>query len=70
MSVVDEYIGTARFIFKKLRTPVGDVRFNYVCLRYENYCQKTLLDFFVDTMIKDMIIHLRVRLLNRIPLRY
>lgn len=37
MSVVDEYIGTARFIFKKLRTPVGDVRFNYVCLRYENY---------------------------------
>jgi hypothetical protein len=37
MSVVDEYIGTARFIFKKLKTPVGNVRFNYLCLRYENY---------------------------------
>lgn len=37
MSVVDEYIGTARFIFKKLRTPVGNVRFNYLCLRYENF---------------------------------
>jgi hypothetical protein len=37
MSVVDEYIGTARFIFKKLRTPVGNVRFNYICLRYENF---------------------------------
>jgi hypothetical protein len=37
MSVVDEYIGTARFIFKKLRTPVGNVRFNYICIQYENY---------------------------------
>ena len=26
-----------RFIFKKLRTPVGNVRFNYICRRYENF---------------------------------